>query len=66
MSQPSPSRPVSDRHSLLGVTPEEVAEIVRSLGEPAFRAKQIVEWIFKNAPWMWSPCPACPNRCGKH
>ncbi len=47
MSQPSPSRPVSDRHSLLGVTPEEVAEIVRSLGEPAFRAKQIVEWIFK-------------------
>ncbi len=47
MSQPSPSRPTLDRHSLLGVTPEEVAEIVRSLGEPAFRAKQIVEWTFK-------------------
>ncbi len=33
--------------SLLGTKPEEVAEFVSSLGEPAFRAKQIVEWIFK-------------------
>ncbi|GEP45712.1 23S rRNA (adenine(2503)-C(2))-methyltransferase RlmN [Brevifollis gellanilyticus] len=33
--------------SLLGTKPEEVAAVVTSLGEPAFRAKQIVEWTFK-------------------
>lgn len=33
--------------SLLGTKPEEVAQVVTGLGEPAFRAKQIVEWTFK-------------------
>jgi 23S rRNA (adenine2503-C2)-methyltransferase len=37
--------------SLLGLKPEEVAELVSSLGEPAFRAKQIIEWTYaKRAP----------------
>jgi len=40
----APARPLT---SLLGTKPEEVAEVVTSLGEPAFRAKQIVEWTFK-------------------
>lgn len=33
--------------SLLGFTPDEVAGVVKELGEPAFRARQIVEWTFK-------------------
>ena len=37
--------------SLIGLKPEEVAELVSSLGEPAFRAKQIIEWTYaKRAP----------------
>ncbi len=37
--------------SLLGLKPEEVAELMSSLGEPAFRAKQIIEWTYaKRAP----------------
>ena len=32
--------------SLIGLKPEEVVEIVSSLGEPAFRAKQIIEWTY--------------------
>lgn len=37
--------------SLLGTTPEEMGEFVSGLGEPAFRAKQLVEWTFaKRAP----------------
>lgn len=32
---------------LLGLKPEEVTEAVAALGEPAFRARQIVEWVFK-------------------
>lgn len=37
--------------SLIGLKPEEVAELVSSLGEPAFRSKQIIEWTYaKRAP----------------
>lgn len=33
--------------SLLGFTPEEASELVTSLGQPAFRSKQLIEWIFE-------------------
>jgi 23S rRNA (adenine2503-C2)-methyltransferase len=31
---------------LLGMKPEEIAAVFAELGQPAFRAKQLVEWIF--------------------
>lgn len=41
---PSPS-------SLLGMMPAEIEALVKELGQPAFRAKQIAEWTFaKRAP----------------
>ncbi len=37
--------------SLLGMKPEEVAAVLEELAQPAFRAKQIIEWTFaKRAP----------------
>ncbi len=32
--------------SLLGTTPQEITDLVASLGEPGFRAKQIIEWTY--------------------
>lgn len=32
---------------LLGFTPEEMLELVTSFGQPGFRGKQLVEWIFE-------------------
>ena len=32
---------------LLGFSPEEMTELVTSLGQPGFRSKQLVEWIFE-------------------
>jgi len=32
---------------LLGLSPEEMTELVTSFGQPGFRAKQLVEWIFE-------------------
>ena len=31
---------------LLGMKPEEVAAVFKELGQPGFRAKQLVEWVF--------------------
>jgi len=31
---------------LLGMKPEEIAAVFAELGQPAFRAKQLVEWVF--------------------
>lgn len=39
---PKPAAPVS----LLGMTPPEITEMITGLGEPAFRAKQVVEWTY--------------------
>lgn len=38
----SPTKP-----SIYGVTPSELQEILKPEGYPAFRAKQIVEWLYK-------------------
>ena len=32
--------------ALLGMKPEEIAAVFAELGQPAFRAKQLVEWVF--------------------
>lgn len=32
--------------ALLGMKPEEIAAVFAELGQPGFRAKQIVEWVF--------------------
>lgn len=32
--------------SLLGMTPAEVEALIKEMGEPGFRAKQVVEWTF--------------------
>lgn len=32
--------------SLLGLTPPEITSLMAEMGEPAFRAKQVVEWTF--------------------
>ena len=31
---------------LLGMKPEEISAVFAELGQPAFRAKQLVEWVF--------------------
>jgi len=41
------SEPLSPKHSLLGLTLEEVTAMMAEWGEPGFRAKQVMEWVFK-------------------
>lgn len=36
----------STQQALLGMKPEEIAAVFAELGQPAFRAKQLVEWVF--------------------
>lgn len=38
---------MSEREHILGLTPEELKERVLALGMPAFRGKQVLEWIFE-------------------
>lgn len=42
----STTSPTTSLPSLLGMKPEEITELVTQLGEPAFRAKQIIEWTY--------------------
>ena len=39
---PAPAAP----QALLGMKPEEIAAVFAELGQPAFRAKQLVEWVY--------------------
>ena len=41
-----PITPARTLPSLLGATPQEITDLVASLGEPGFRAKQIIEWTY--------------------
>jgi 23S rRNA (adenine2503-C2)-methyltransferase len=38
-----PAKPLT---ALLGTTPQELTEVVTQLGEPGFRAKQLIEWTY--------------------
>ena len=40
-----------DRPNILSMTPEELTEWLRSLGEPAYRARQLFGWMHKGAAW---------------
>jgi 23S rRNA (adenine2503-C2)-methyltransferase len=43
--------PPALKTNLLGLTPQEIESTLADLGEPAFRARQIIEWTFaKRAP----------------
>jgi len=37
----------TDRPQLTGLTPEELAVWLKDLGEPAFRARQVMDWLVK-------------------
>lgn len=39
--------PTTPELSLLAFTPEELTEKIKQLGQPAFRAKQLLDWIWK-------------------
>jgi 23S rRNA (adenine2503-C2)-methyltransferase len=41
------SEPLSPKPCLLGLTLEQLTAVLKELGEPGFRAKQISEWVFK-------------------
>jgi 23S rRNA (adenine2503-C2)-methyltransferase len=41
------SEPLSPKPCLLGLTLEEVTAMMAEWGEPGFRAKQVMEWVFK-------------------
>ncbi|HEY3368588.1 MAG TPA: 23S rRNA (adenine(2503)-C(2))-methyltransferase RlmN [Symbiobacteriaceae bacterium] len=51
MTTPSGSVPValidSTKAPLVGMTPAEMGTFVTSLGEPAFRAKQLFQWVYE-------------------
>lgn len=38
-----------EKTDLLSMTPDELTDFVVSLGEPKFRAKQILDWLYKGA-----------------
>lgn len=41
---------LTEKASLLGLTPSQIEELLKPLGEPAFRAKQLYKWIhYQNA-----------------
>jgi 23S rRNA (adenine2503-C2)-methyltransferase len=42
MATMTPARP-----SLLGCSLSELETVLKTMGEPAFRAKQVHEWVFK-------------------
>ncbi|MCB8876032.1 23S rRNA (adenine(2503)-C(2))-methyltransferase RlmN [Acidisoma silvae] len=43
---PPPARMADGRRELVGLSREELAEVVRDIGEAPFRAKQIWHWIY--------------------
>jgi 23S rRNA (adenine2503-C2)-methyltransferase len=46
MPTESPITPTRALPSLLGTSPQEITDLVAALGEPGFRAKQIIEWTY--------------------
>ena len=52
----TPARP-----PLTGETPDTLAEKLRAQGEPAFRAKQILEWVYKKRARSWDDMTNLPK-----
>ena len=42
---------MSDKHVLLGMAQEELKALLKSLGQPAFRAGQVLAWLNKGIPF---------------
>ena len=42
------SEPHSPKSSLLGLTLEGLTAVLKEMGEPGFRAKLVLEWVFKH------------------
>ncbi|MDO5300678.1 MAG: 23S rRNA (adenine(2503)-C(2))-methyltransferase RlmN [Clostridia bacterium] len=40
-----------EKRQLLGMTPQELGEYLRELGQPAFRAKQVFAWLHQGVPF---------------
>lgn len=38
-----------EKTQLLGMTPDELAAYLKTLGQPAFRAKQVFSWLHQGA-----------------
>ena len=47
MDSALPSTNLREPSALIGLLPEEIAETMASWGEPAYRAKQVVEWAYQ-------------------
>ncbi len=41
------SEPLSPKPSLLGLSLEQLTAVFKEMGEPGFRAKQVMEWVFQ-------------------
>lgn len=44
---PRMSEPLLPKPSLLGLTLEQLTAVLKEMGEPGFRAKQVMEWVFQ-------------------
>lgn len=42
---------MNEKTQLLGMTPEELAAFLKTLGQPAFRAKQVFAWLHQGVPF---------------
>ncbi len=36
-----------DKHSLVGLLPQDMSSFIESVGEPLYRARQVTEWIYR-------------------
>lgn len=49
------------RHHMLGMSMEAIAELLASMGEPSFRAKQICDWVFAKRVDTWDAMRNIPK-----
>lgn len=47
--------------SILEMTPDALAAFVDEMGEPRFRAKQILEWVYRRGATSWDEMTNLPN-----
>ena len=53
--------PVKTPPGLLGFTPEELTALVVELGQPAFRGKQLAEWVYAKRAAEWDAMSNLPK-----
>jgi 23S rRNA (adenine2503-C2)-methyltransferase len=57
----SPPATAPLREALLGRTPEELTALVTSLGQPAFRGRQLAEWVYQKRAADWGQMTNLPR-----